>query len=177
MKKDGFEQSMGEKHIAAVAAVAAMRLGEALAPVINQSINSIDSKVETIQESINKSRKDKKQERNQNVYSLYDTSLNMTVYVGRTNDLDRRKAEHSRNPERARLEMYVEGKNLTLDEAKGLEQSLILKYKTLNSGILGCNKRNGISPKNKKYGYYMDLAEKLYDETYVGDGEIWTPRN
>ncbi len=146
-------------------------------PVINQSINNALSKVETIQKSIYKSREDKKQERNQNVYSLYDTSLKKTVYVGRTNDLDRKRAEHSRNPERARLRMDVEGTNLTLDEARATEQKLIIKYGTLNSGIPGCNKRNGISPKNKKYDYYMALADSLFNETYVGDDIIWTPRN
>lgn len=62
-------------------------------------------------------------------------------------------------------------RNLSYEEACGIEHSLIFKYRTLNSSNKMNNQIRGISPKNKRISDYMNAAmEILGEETYVGEG-------
>ncbi len=89
------------------------------------------------------------------VYELVDASDNV-VYVGRTSQelLKREAQHHASDVLKQGLKIRgVEGaSNLTLSQARVLEQNLILKYGGVNGGQL-LNKINSIAPKNwMKYG-------------------------
>ena len=115
------------------------------------------------------------EEEKHSIYTLTD-SLNNVVYVGRTNDFARRQKEHKKNPDRSSYIMEEIRTTNSLSSAIALEQYYINLYKTKNTGIKGCNKRNEISPKSKKIEYYRGLLPEDFDvsvfdsETYVGEG-------
>jgi len=92
-------------------------------------------------------------------------------YVGRTGrPIEYRKQEHLANPARAHLILQKEAENLTLTQARGLEQILIDKYQTLNRNNLASNQRNGIWLYNPNRSKYIEAASMLLseNETYVG---------
>lgn len=130
-----------------------------------------DVKFPTKKETTKKEDK-KKQEKKYVVYVLCtDKKCQDVVYVGRTNDFERRSDEHKRNPERKKLYAKIEKENLTYEQSRIYEQKLIEMYMTLNSGREGCNKRNGINwdaPKNKGLKDYYDLYFNEDSLTYVG---------
>ena len=92
------------------------------------------------------------------VYKLVD-STETAQYVGRTKDLKARKAAHERNPDRAELTLVIIKDNLTMEEARGLEQYYMNYYHTLNRDNAMNNQINGISPKNKKIKIYINAAK------------------
>lgn len=106
------------------------------------------------------------------VYKLVD-SKNEVKYVGRTYDVNARKAAHMKNKEG--LELKVIEENLDYYECRGYEQYYIYYYKTLHDykkegdEYVYSNKINGIGPNNKnKYEYFNRAMHRLYGETFVG---------
>lgn len=106
------------------------------------------------------------------VYALYDTKTDTAVYVGRTNDLERRKKEHQKNVHRQKYEMVTLKNNLTYEESRDKEQYYIEIFRTLNSGKEGCNKRNGIRKGTPRYSEYLYKEAGIFsDETLVAPRE------
>lgn len=106
------------------------------------------------------------------VYALYDTKTDTAVYVGRTNNLERRKKEHQKNVHRQKYEMRLLEGNLTYEESRDKEQHYIEIFRTLNSGIEGCNKRNGIRKGTPRYSEYLYREAGIFsDETLVAPRE------
>ena len=94
-------------------------------------------------------------------------------YVGRTKNEAQRKSQHQSNPYKSQLIFDIKRRGLSYEEARGLEETLIIKYGTLNRGNYMNNQIHGISPMNPKYDRYMSAADALLsDETYVG-GSKW----
>ncbi len=108
--------------------------------------------------------------RTHTVYTLRNEKK-IVEYVGRTGrPIEYRKQEHLANPARAHLILQKEAENLTLTQARGLEQILIDKYQTLNRNNLASNQRNGIWLYNPNRSKYIEAASMLLseNETYVG---------
>ena len=76
--------------------------------------------------------------------------------MGRTNDVDRRRAAHNANPARAGLEMEVIASGLNLPEARALEQAGMAYYHTKNTANKMNNQINSVSP--KYWGAFKELA-------------------
>ena len=93
--------------------------------------------------------------RNNSVYVLKDDT-GTVQYVGRTNDVDRRRAAHSANPARAGLEMEVIASGLNLTESRALEQAGMAYYHTINTANKMNNQINSVSP--KYWGAFKELA-------------------
>ena len=123
----------------------------------------------------------KKQSLKDKLWTVYTLSLNETViYVGRTSNLTARENAHQKDLIRGnyKLDYSPIDINLPYDVARGREQQLILYYKTLNSGYPGCNKINGINPRNTiKHDYYKEKEiayfTMKYGDTYVGGIDWW----
>jgi len=100
------------------------------------------------------------------VYTLSDPVTSQVQYVGRTNDIDRRKKEHETNLRTQGLDMHSYMGGLTYSEARSLEQQLMIAYHTLKVfGTGGRNAINGISPNNPKYdAYFQALDDFVYNE-------------
>ncbi len=120
-------------------------------------------------------KKEKKKSCNRDeIYAVYTlTNINTfppkVEYVGRTKNISTRKQQHKSNPNRGHLIFGKVRSGLSYEEARGLEQSLILKYNTLNRGIMPYNQINGVRWDNPRCKEYMLAAEKfLNGETYVG---------
>lgn len=64
----------------------------------------------------------------------------------------------------------IEQTNLTGQEARGLEQYLIIYFSTLNKNNPMNNQINGIAWDNPRYRLYMNAAKPYFfeNETYVG---------
>lgn len=143
----------------------------AVRSIENFATNTLDSIKEGVQ-TITSSRSSLK-EKNYAVYILYNKKEERVDYVGRTSNAEAREAAHKNNPDKKHLEMHVVERDLPYGVARWREQELIVKYKTLNSGYLGCNKINGINPLDReKFEHYRNEAMQYYEETYVG-GIIW----
>ncbi len=108
---------------------------------------------------------DNKLKRENYVYLLYNSQGDV-VYVGRTKDPGRRKAEHDLNPFRRGLEMYIVAKNLTLPEARVVEQACMLYYKTLKKGLNAFNQINSLNPIYWSTTYWIEIAEGTLDYTW-----------
>ena len=91
------------------------------------------------------------------VYKLIDSNRQVQ-YIGRTKNLTARKAAHKLNLYRSGLVLVPVKSNLTYAEARGLEQALIVQYKTLNTANKMNNQINGISPRNPNLRYYLKAA-------------------
>lgn len=84
------------------------------------------------------------------VHSVYISKSNGTVnYVGRTNNIARRTAEHALNG-KGGVPQEVANK-LSLRQARGLEQALIEKYGMIKNGGTLINKINSIASSNPIY--------------------------
>ena len=108
--------------------------------------------------------------KNHSVYTLRE-STGVVKYVGRTSrPLYIRETEHKLNPFRNHLNLKKEATNLDAITARGLEQTLIEKYQTLNKRHPMYNQRNEIAWDNPKRNMYMNAARMYLDEneTYVG---------
>ena len=77
---------------------------------------------------------EKTAKRNNSVYVLKDDT-GTVQYVGRTNNVDRRRAAHSSNPARAGLEMEIIASGLNLPESRALEQAGIPVNRVLPAHI------------------------------------------
>ena len=84
------------------------------------------------------------------IHSVYISKTNGVVrYVGRTNNIYRRTAEHALG-KRGIVPNEV-ARKLTLKQARGLEQALINKYGLMKNGGTLINKINSISINNPIY--------------------------
>lgn len=115
---------------------------------------------------------EKASKRNNSVYVLIDDT-GTVQYVGRTNNVDRRKAAHEANPARSGLEMRVIAYGLDLTESRALEQAAMIYYHTKNTANKMNNQINSVSPKywsafkevalgTLKYGWNQMSNEILY---------------
>jgi RHS repeat-associated protein len=112
------------------------------------------------------------EKRNQTVYVLVDRrgGADKVEYVGRTTNVSSRETQHRTNITRAHLKLEVVHDNLTYAEARGLEEVLIIAYKTLNKLNPTNNQIHGIRWDNPNYEFYIRAAEHLMGgETYVGN--------
>ena len=98
---------------------------------------------------------EKTTKRNNSVYVLKD-GTGTVQYVGRTNNVDKRRAAHSVNPARAGLEMEVIASGLNLPESRALEQAGMAYYHTINTANKRNNQINSVSP--KYWGTFKELA-------------------
>ncbi len=106
---------------------------------------------------------EKTEERNNFVYVLKD-SAGVVQYVGRTNNLARRKAAHEANPARAGMSIVVLQSGLTLKEARALEQAAMIYYHTKNTANRMNNQINSIA--YKKWSEYKAIARGVLDYTW-----------
>ncbi len=93
--------------------------------------------------------------RNNSVYVLKDDA-GTVQYVGRTNNVNKRRAAHNANPARAGLKMEVIASELNLPEARALEQAGMAYYHTINTSNKINNQINSVSP--KYWGAFKELA-------------------
>ena len=96
------------------------------------------------------------------VYGLID-SRDTVQYVGRTKNIDARTKAHENSNARGHLTMHIFRKNLTYDQARGLEQLLMVYYHTLNALNPANNQINGIRANNPNYRHYIDSANALFE--------------
>lgn len=132
--------------------------------------NTIVDLAQDFQEFVNRER-NKRPATNHSVYVLEDPDTKKVEHVGRTINTKKRSEAHKANRYRKHLVMKVRDNNLTYTEARGKEEELILKYKTLNRANKMNNQIHGISPNHKYYNELIELGRRcsLKDsETYVG---------
>jgi hypothetical protein len=84
-------------------------------------------------------------------YKLLDDEKSV-VYVGRTNDLERREGEHGRG-DKGEYKFRIDRRTDDYAEQRGREQKLYDRYHP------PLNKRQPISPKNPKRDYYLNKAK------------------
>ena len=96
------------------------------------------------------------------VYTLVDEK-GIVQYVGRTKNIEARKKAHEHNLYRKGLEFVIASEGLTLSEARGLEQLLMVHYHTLNTTNNMNNQINGISPQNPRRQYYLEAAFSIFE--------------
>ena len=99
--------------------------------------------------------KPKREEKSHTVYELRNNNSKEVVYVGRTVNRNAREAYHKKTKPGNKFEVVKEG--LTKEEARGLEQILIIQYSTKEQ----LNKINGINPNNRNLGVYMRAGGKI----------------
>ena len=130
---------------------------------IASSDAEIDAKPNT--DSRTKPKPPKGDEEEPAVYTVYGLiDLERTVqYVGRTKNIEARKKAHANSNARGHLTMHIFRKNLTYDQARGLEQLLMVHYHTLNALNPANNQINGIRANNPKYRHYIDSANALFE--------------
>ena len=102
---------------------------------------------------------------NHTVYKLVDGSGN-AQYVGRTTNLPAREKAHKANPNRAGLDLQIIKDGLSYEAARGVEQTYMLYYHTINTSNAMNNQINGISPNNKKIGVYITAAKGALGYTW-----------
>ena len=101
--------------------------------------------------------------RNNTVYALVDDD-NVVQYVGRTNNVQRRKNAHSANPARSGLRMDILASDLTLEESRALEQAGMAYYHTINTANKMNNQINSVAP--KYWDKFKGIASGLLDYGY-----------
>lgn len=145
------------------------------APLISEIANSaVDAIAETVEIVNDNIAKKPKQDGEHTVYMLVSGSKTnpKKEYIGRTKNVDSAKARHHRNPDRANFRFEIIDDNLSYIEARGLEEALILKCKTLDKTNKAHNQIHGIRWDNQYYDLYMEAGMKRYYidgiETKVG---------
>jgi RHS repeat-associated protein len=96
------------------------------------------------------------------VYTLFDAITEKTVYVGRTNNFDRRRAEHARDATKMQFDFRQE---YTLDDKstmRGLEQLL---YDAKSTEGLLLNKLKPISDRNRNKSQYTEKARQYIKDS------------
>ena len=132
----------------------------------NVLAEGIDNVVETVREMAESTTKNAN--RNYVVYTLVDAE-EIVRYVGRTNDYKRRMDEHNRPGGKMydyNLKRGTKIENLTREEARGIEQTLIVLYHTLNRGkdenVKFYNFVNGVGQNNgNRESYYNSAMEHM----------------
>ena len=95
------------------------------------------------------------------VYVLYDEQNDSVEYVGRTTCVPARKAAHKRNPFRGDFRFIEVASNIPYFAARGLEQTLMLYYHTLNTSDKKNNQINGIRLNNDFLKDYIWAAKDI----------------
>ena len=117
-------------------------------------VASVVALADAVSSEIEKS--ERKKEGNDNcVYVLIDNSRDVK-YVGRTKDPERRENAHQNNPFREGLTFYIIARDLSLQEARALEQAAMAYYHSINKTNKMYNQINGIAPKH--WGVYKAIA-------------------
>jgi len=88
-------------------------------------------------------------------YLLRDTATGEVQYVGRTNDLVRRQAEHLQDPIKGRLEFRADWRTDDYVVQRGREQMLYEQYRP------PLNRIRPISPRNPRLQEYLDAARRF----------------
>lgn len=141
---------------------------------ISSGVNSISKAKEASKTKKKKKQTNYKQRQDHMVYTLRVGSKTGTVmYVGRTVDKKKTERRHQMNETRSHLVLDLVKENLNYEQARGLEQILIMHYSTLNdkkNPSSTKNQINGISRYNKNCRNYIIAAMQVYptSETYVG---------
>ena len=122
-----------------------------IAAAVSVLVNTVTCATDQISKSISHSvaevkRAVEKSFNNHSVYYLRDEN-NTVQYVGRTNNVEKRKAAHKANPARTGLTMDVVASGLTLLEARALEQAGMAYHHTINTANRMNNQINSIAPK------------------------------
>ncbi len=132
-----------------------------LAYVTAKAVKSI---AETGTKSKPKKETPPKEENKHYVYMLVDYSQRksedekgITMYVGRTNDLEATKRRHRNNPARMHLKLEVLQGPVSYEVARGAEEFYIwYYYDTLRKGNPANNQIHGISLKNPRRQFFLD---------------------
>lgn len=90
----------------------------------------------------------------------------------------KRKADHERDPIKGKLHFDpLFERNLTLNEARGIEQSLIIYFHTKNAlGAGGLNKINGIALGKPMFGIYMEAGKNILGNIAEDEIRNWYER-
>lgn len=121
--------------------------------------------VKSIASSIAEAQKASTEKGPHTVYVLIDSNKNVQ-YVGRTQNVTARKNAHKSNPYRKDLVFTEVASNLTYAQARGLEQTLMLYFHSLNTKNMMNNQINGINFYNGNKSLYISAAEMV-------SGYIW----
>jgi len=113
------------------------------------------------------------------VYRLVDVSTGITEYVGRTKDVNARRNAHSADKKRGHLRFVIIAPppELSYNSMRGLEQAMMLQYKTIKTVNKMNNQINGISPNNKSITIYMEALRGIaeYLENQISNEYLnWT---
>ena len=128
------------------AAVCGITAGVATSIATGAAIVAGVSTVAAVTTGLAEETAEKNAQTNNSVYVLKDET-GAVQYVGRTNNVEKRKVAHNSNPARAGLEMEVIASGLNLYEARALEQAGMEYYHTKNTLNKMNNQINGVSPK------------------------------
>ncbi len=140
-------------------------VGAGIGVALVNAAETIKTSIRSIAEAITRTQEDDPEKGPYYVYVLIDSEKNVQ-YVGRTKNLRAREIAHQHNPDRAELTLNKVASNLSYGQARGLEQTLMLYYHTINPSDPKNNQINGISPQNGNKGNYIGAAEGV-------SGYIW----
>ena len=107
------------------------------------------------------------------VYGLMDPETNMIEYVGRTKSVIDRKTAHGNSDTRGHLEFVILKDNLTIAQARGLEQYYMLVYHTINASNPVNNQINGISLKNPNLNIYSKAVFDYFENQISNEFLNW----
>jgi hypothetical protein len=89
-------------------------------------------------------------------YKLRDPKTGEVRRTGRTNDLERREAEHARHPDTRRLKFEVDKKTNSYPAQRGREQRIWEEHPEAD-----LNRRRPIDPRNPRRKEYLREGDKL----------------
>ena len=122
----------------------------------NTVVDGITSTADSIKNWVVEKFAEKTAGKSYSVYVLKD-SEGTVQYVGRTSDVERRKAAHKRNIFRKDLDFEVIAFDLNYEQSRALEQAAMAFYHTINTVDKKNNQINGIKPTD--WDIYKMLAE------------------
>ncbi len=91
-------------------------------------------------------------------YKLIDNESGEVIRTGRTNNLDRRQAEHARNPETSDYRFEVDRRTDDYATQRGQEQKIYDQHPEARYENVGLNKQQPISDQNPRKREYEDAA-------------------
>ena len=147
--------------VMAIGAGTAIALGAAANPDIvtdtfESFVNGITSVGDSIKNWVVKKIAEKTEGKSYSIYVLIDED-DKVQYVGRTSDVEKRKAAHERNPHRKGLKFVVIASDLNYEQSRAFEQAAMAFYHTINTVDKKNNQINGIKPTD--WDIYKMLAE------------------
>ena len=145
-------------------------LAQKLPELIQRTYNYVDAAISNTKDKVSEmvdNAKEKTSTKGHTVYTLVDSD-GVVQYVGRTTDYEKRMYAHSRSLNRGHLLPGDATHNLKAEDARGLEQSLIIKFETLNKNNPANNQINGVSRYNNNCVSYLEAAQ-----VYLSENEIY----